>query len=192
MRAEALARRAAQNAAQPAAAQIIAAHFWDQIAPSPGEILAGYAAMRGEVDPGPLLARAAAAGIEVALPAVIAQGRPLVFRRWRTGDALCAGWHGTREPASGLPERRPTTVLVPLLAFDATGTRLGYGAGFYDRTLAALKADGAGAVLAVGLAHAGSEFPSLPREGHDVCLDAVVTELGVRRFGAADSAGVCP
>ncbi len=141
-----------------------------------GAVVAGYFPFRDEADPRALMAALAAKGHGLALPSV-EPDRPLTFRAWKTGDAMHASAYGIPEPLPGAPEAVPALVLVPLLAFDAAGHRLGYGGGFYDRTLAALKG-----VAAIGIAYAGQEVPALPREDHDHPLDAVITELGLRRF----------
>jgi 5-formyltetrahydrofolate cyclo-ligase len=169
--------------ADPRAGAAVARHALGALTFAPTDIVAGYRAMREELDPMPLMAALHARGIALALPVVITKGAPLSFRRYRPGDALEAGVFGTRHPLPACESVRPTIVLVPLLAFDAEGYRLGYGGGFYDRTLNALRAEGA--VLAVGLAYAFQEMPALPRTARDARLDCAVTELGVRRFAGA-------
>lgn len=151
-----------------------------EAAPLPeGAVVAGYWPMRGEIDVRPLLSVLAERGQVTALPVVTAPRAPLEFRRWRDGDALDDGPYGTRHPAASAPVVRPVCLLVPLLAFDRSGVRLGYGGGFYDRTLAALRADGP--VVAVGVAYAGQEVEALPAESHDERLDWVITEREVIR-----------
>lgn len=145
----------------------------------PAGAVGGYAALADEVDPAPVLAALRAAGREIALPAVERRGAPLVFRRWRPGDAMRAGAFGIAEPLAGAPELVPGLLLVPLLAFDDAGYRLGYGGGYYDRTIAALRARGP--LLAVGLAFAAQRVASLPREAHDMPLDLIATEAGLLR-----------
>jgi 5-formyltetrahydrofolate cyclo-ligase len=143
-----------------------------------GRVLAGYMPMRGEADPLP--AMAAHRGT-VCVPVIEARGAPLRFRVWTPDAAMVAGDFGALVPAEGawcVPE----VLIVPLLAYDGHGMRLGYGGGFYDRTLAALRA--AGPVLAVGLAFAAQEVPEVPTEPTDAPLDAVLTEAGLRRFAA--------
>ncbi|MEJ0026907.1 MAG: 5-formyltetrahydrofolate cyclo-ligase [Rhizomicrobium sp.] len=152
------------------------ARFAGDIAVAPGAVVAGYFPFRDEADPRALMAALAAKGHRLALPSV-EPGRPLTFRAWKMGDAMHASAFGIPEPLPSAPEAVPDLVLVPLLAFDTTGHRLGYGGGFYDRTLAALKD-----VTAIGVAYAGQEVAALPREAHDHPLDAVITENGLRRF----------
>ncbi|SIS54407.1 5-formyltetrahydrofolate cyclo-ligase [Phaeovulum vinaykumarii] len=142
--------------------------------------VAGYLAIHSEADPVPALTDW---GGPLCLPVVPGPARPLVFRRWHPDDPLVPGAFGTREPAPEAPEIRPALLVVPLLAFDAAGYRLGYGGGFYDRTLAQLRADGGARPLAVGLAYAAQEHPGvLPLGPHDLPLDLIVTEQGLRRF----------
>ncbi|MGC2854470.1 5-formyltetrahydrofolate cyclo-ligase [Novispirillum sp. DQ9] len=146
----------------------------------PGAVVAGYWPMRGEIDVLPLLGALAGRGQVTALPAVVGRREPLEFRRWAPGDVLEDGLYGTRHPVASAGVVRPVCLLVPLLAFDRRGIRLGYGGGFYDRTLAALRADGP--VVAVGVAYAGQEVEALPVEPHDERLDWVVTEKEVIRI----------
>lgn len=151
-----------------------------EAAPLPeGAVVAGYWPMRGEIDVLPLLSVLAERGQVTALPVVVAPRAPLEFRRWRDGDPLEEGPYGTRHPVASAAVVRPVCLLVPLLAFDRQGVRLGYGGGFYDRTLAALRADGP--VVAVGVAYAGQEVEALPAEPHDERLDWVITEREVIR-----------
>jgi 5-formyltetrahydrofolate cyclo-ligase len=138
--------------------------------------------MRGEIDVLPVLSVLAERGQVTALPAVVDRKAPLVFRRWVPGDALEDGLYGTRHPLAEAEAVRPVLLLVPLLAFDRKGVRLGYGGGFYDRTLAALRA--VGPVVAVGVAYAGQEVDALPAEPHDERLDWVVTEKEVIQISA--------
>jgi 5-formyltetrahydrofolate cyclo-ligase len=141
-------------------------------------IIAGYAAVRGEADPFPLMAALDTQGHALCLPQT--RGETLVFRSWKPGDPLVVGRFNIPEPDDKARERRPDLVLVPLLAFDASGHRLGYGAGYYDRYLR--EARSKRTISAIGIAYAGQELPELPHEETDEVLDAVVTEAGVRRF----------
>lgn len=146
-----------------------------------GCIVSAYFAMRDELDPAPVLARAIAHGAVCALPCVVAKGQPLRFRRWMPGDATRPAGFGTREPAESAPEVEPDILIVPLLAFDAAGYRLGYGGGFYDRTLAALRQRKA--VLAIGFGYAEQSVEAVPREVHDERLDAILTPAGYTLLG---------
>ena len=140
-------------------------------------VVSAYWPMGDEIDPRPLMAALDAFGCRLALPVLRGAAQPLDFRAWRPGDALRPAGFGTQEPLEGAEELRPGLLLVPLLAFDAAGYRLGYGGGFYDRSLALLR--GAGNILAVGLAYAGQQVAAVPREATDQPLDLVVTDAGV-------------
>ncbi|MRX51569.1 5-formyltetrahydrofolate cyclo-ligase [Paracoccus sp. S-4012] len=165
-----LADRAAREAAITAAIAGLAAR-------TPEAVVAAYAAMGDEFDPLPGLRHHRG---PIVLPVVVRPRQPLVFREWREGEAMDAGVFGTRHPPESAPVLRPQLVLCPLAGFDATGNRLGYGGGFYDRTLAALRAGGP--VTAVGLAFNVQEVGVIPVEPTDERLDAIITEDGLRRF----------
>ena len=174
LRAVLRARRARAATAGEEAARTLAERFLRAVPLPPGAAVAGYFPIGDEIDVRPLLRRLGAEGRPLALPAVTGIGGPLVFRFWREGDPLTDGPLGTREPPAGAPELRPDVVIVPLLAFDRHGYRLGYGGGYYDRTLAALRRRGK--VLAVGAAFAAQEVPAVPRGRHDAPLDWIVTD----------------
>jgi len=140
-------RRDAAAAAVAGAAAAVAERFFAAVRVPPGAAVSGFWPMRSEIDPRPILTELGARGHPLCLPVVVGKGRPLVFRAWRPGDALVAGDFGTQVPDAGQPDVVPRVLLVPLLAFDRNGYRLGYGGGFYDRTLAMLRA--AGPALAV-------------------------------------------
>lgn len=143
-----------------------------------GRPLSGFVPIHTEINPLPVMAEMSAHG-PVGVPVIEAKGAPLGFRRWRPGCAMEPGPFGAAVPVAGevlLPE----VLIVPLVAFDRTGGRLGYGGGFYDRTLEALRARGQ--VFAVGFAYAAQEAESLPLEPTDQPLDAIVTEAEVLRF----------
>ncbi|MBT0778572.1 5-formyltetrahydrofolate cyclo-ligase [Paracoccus versutus] len=147
-------------------------HLVAALAPHRGKVLAGYWPMRGEADPRPAMA---AHDGPVCLPAVIGPARPLEFRAH--GDRLEPGRFGTLHPPADSPLLRPDVLIVPLAGFDRAGHRLGYGGGFYDRTLARLRAEGA--VVAIGLAYAAQEIRAIPAEATDQPLDLIVTDRGV-------------
>lgn len=177
LRREALqSRRALSERQGPVAAQAIAARA-DRLRVGAGDVVGGYWPLPGEIDPRPLMAALAGRGAALALPEVIAPDAPLVFRGWSPGDALEPGPHGTAHPALSAPLLVPTLLLVPLLAFDAKGFRLGFGGGYYDRTLDALRRGGG--VVAVGLAFAAQQSPALPSEPWDQPLDLILTEEGL-------------
>ena len=140
-----------------------------------GVPLAGYMPMRTEIDPLPAMAEAAAHG-PVAVPVIIDKGQPLRFRIWTPDAPLVAGIFGALVPQDG-DWMTPQILIVPLVAFDPSGGRLGYGGGFYDRTLQGLRA--AGPVMAIGFAFAGQQADDLPLEPTDQPLDMIVTERGV-------------
>jgi 5-formyltetrahydrofolate cyclo-ligase len=144
-----------------------------QHAPPKGAIIAGYWPMGDEMDPRPLMLALASRGHALALPITPPRGQPLAFRAWAQGAALSPGPMGTSEPVAG-EELRPDVVLVPLLAFDRAGRRLGYGAGYYDRTLAALPG-----AKAIGIAYAGQEMPEVPAGPQDMRLPLIATEDSV-------------
>jgi 5-formyltetrahydrofolate cyclo-ligase len=147
--------------------------------------LAGYLPIRSEVDPRQILAAVHAAGIDTVLPAVV-DPTTIVFRRWRPGEPLIAGRHGTLAPPLHAPILEPDVVLVPLVGFDRRGARLGHGLGFYDRALGAIHACGRRPLL-VGLAFSVQEVPRIPREPHDVRLDRIVTETATLDFNTASA-----
>jgi 5-formyltetrahydrofolate cyclo-ligase len=136
--------------------------------------ISAYYAIRNEPSTLPLLEKLAAAGFSTALPVTGARDTALVFRAWSPGDPTLQGKMGICEPLPEAPEVDPDLLFVPLAAFDRTGNRIGYGAGFYDRTLAKLRA--AKPVRAVGIAFACQEIAEVPEEGHDERLDFVLTE----------------
>ncbi|HXC56012.1 MAG TPA: 5-formyltetrahydrofolate cyclo-ligase [Rhizomicrobium sp.] len=176
LRTEARARRADLARAVPDFAARIAAHAAALEIPD-GSLVAAYVAMGDEADPQLLLKALALRGCIFAFPRVVEKARPLAFHRAMPGGELVRSAFGVPEPAPDWPIAHPKIFLVPLLAFDARGTRLGYGGGFYDRTLAATPG-----ARAIGVAYAGQEMPALPRMDYDRPLDAVVTENGIRRF----------
>lgn len=166
------ARKAAFAAGQGQAAEILA----DYLAGQAGKTLSGYMPMRTEIDPLP--AMTAHRGT-VGVPVIIGKGLPLKFREWSPGARMVEGAFKALIPEDGAWVE-PSVLIVPLLAFDARGYRLGYGGGFYDRTLAGLRARGP--VLAVGFAFAAQEVAEVPIDATDQRLDAVVTEKGVTVF----------
>jgi 5-formyltetrahydrofolate cyclo-ligase len=183
LRRQALARRDALPAAerQQAGETIAARAFPVEIAP--GTIVAGFMPMKSEINPLPLLRSLAAAGARLALPVVAGQGKPLIMRAWAFGEPLVAGVWGIREPEPTAPAVAPDILIVPLLAFDRAGHRVGYGAGYYDRTIAALRAEHP--LLALGLAFAAQEIAAVPATPHDAPLDLVLTEREVIDFRRA-------
>ena len=139
-------------------------------------IVAGYMPLRDEADPRLLMHAIAQRGHRLALPVVDTGSRTLSFHEWKEGDAISLNSYGIAEPAGPSEPVEPGVVLVPLLAFDASGHRLGYGGGYYDRALERMR------VRAIGVAYAGQEVKELPRGQHDRRLDMILTERGLRRF----------
>lgn len=148
-----------------------------RLAIPPDAVVAGYWPLGDEIDPRPLMTTLAQAGCRLCLPVVVGRDRPLAFRAWSPDEDLESGPHGTRHPPDGAPVLRPSVVLTPLLAFDGKGFRLGYGGGYYDRTLAGLRHDGA--VLAIGLAFSAQRVETVAAEAWDQRLDKIATETGV-------------
>lgn len=181
LRRQALARRAALSAAGAArAAERLADAVLAAALVPAGAVVSAYWPMRDEIDPRPLLGTLAARGHGLALPATPPPGGTLEFRAWRPGDPLAPGRFGTSEPPAAAARVVPEILLVPVLAFDRGLARLGYGGGYYDRTLADLRARRP-ATRAVGLAFAGQEVVAVPAGPGDAALDAVATEDGVVR-----------
>ena len=169
---------AARNACNPALGQDLARHVLENCPPPPGAVVAGYWPMGDEIDIRPLLYALAARGVVLCLPETPPRGHPLVFKTWQPGAALLPGRFGTSHPAGEI--LRPDFVLVPLLAFDAKGNRLGYGGGYYDRTLAALPE-----AFRLGCAFAAQEVETVPTGDNDLKIHAIATEVSLRRFQAA-------
>ncbi|MBI1275880.1 5-formyltetrahydrofolate cyclo-ligase [bacterium] len=145
-------------------------------------VVGAYYPIQTEASPLPLLQHLAQQNIQTALPRVAAPDKPLHFHAWQPGDALQPGYRHIPEPSQENPQIIPAALLVPLLAFDAKGHRLGYGAGFYDRTIQFLRSKNQ-RFIAVGLAYDTQETDRLPADRHDQKLDAVITESGFRWLG---------
>lgn len=179
-RTRALARRAAAFADHGAAAGArLAEHGLSFLDVAPGAIVSGFSAIRDEIDAGALLARLHGEGFRLCLPVMEGKARPLIFRAWSPGDAMGKAQWGIAEPLPDKPVLEPDVILVPLLAFDAAGHRLGYGGGFYDRTLARLRA--IKPVVAVGVAYDELKVDAVPHRGYDQPLDWVLTPSGPLR-----------
>ena len=157
----------------PAAAT--AGHLSEVLAGYRAVPLAGYMAMRTEIDPTSAMEEAAAHG-PVGVPVIIGAGQPLQFRLWEPDSTMIKGEFGAMIPQAG-DWMIPQIVIVPLVAFDRKGGRLGYGGGFYDRTLEKLRA--AQPTMAIGFAYAAQEDEDLPLEPTDQPLDLIVTEQGI-------------
>lgn len=157
-------------------AAALAAHA-GQLKIARGAIVAGYHAHRDEADPALLLEALTRAGAHVAFPRVTAKDAALEFHCVPDGEILRPGAFGIHEPLDHWPRVTPDILLVPLLAYDDRGYRLGYGGGYYDRTLAALPG-----ARAVGVAYAGQRVDFLPHDAHDCRLHAILTENGLTEF----------
>lgn len=177
LRSESLERRkAAFDRYGPEASRKLAAHGLDFLTPVAGSTVSGFAAIRDEINPAHLLAWLSAEGFRLALPVMEAKGQPLVMRTWAPGDPTVAAAWGIAEPLPDKPAVDPDVILVPLLAFDSRGHRLGYGGGFYDRTLARLRA--LKPIVAVGIAYDEQRVDAVPCESYDQRLDWVLTPSG--------------
>jgi 5-formyltetrahydrofolate cyclo-ligase len=177
LRKQAIARRDAIPAdVRQAAAETIAARPFP-LAIGPGTIVSGFMPLKSEINPLPLLQKLGEAGARLALPVIAGRGNPLVMREWQFGAALDRGQWGIREPKQDAPEVDPDILLVPLLAFDRAGHRIGYGAGYYDMTIARLRSRKP--VVAVGIAFAAQEIAAVPASPRDARLDLVLTERDV-------------
>ena len=163
------------------ASLLAAQHFFAEIVLDPGAAVAGYWPIRDELDCQSILVRLLDRHHPVCLPAVAGAEAPLEWRLWEEGAPLYPAGFGALAPSELAPRIRPDVMLVPLLGFDRRGTRLGYGGGYYDRSVAAMDRK----PKLVGLAFSVQEVEEIPREDHDVSLDAVVTEAGVRHFDPA-------
>ncbi len=149
-------REALPSDIRQAASETIAAKEFP-LAITPATIVSGFMPLKTEINPLPLMKKLAEAGATLALPVVAGRGKPLVMRAWRWGEPLAEGVWGIREPKPEAPEVEPDILLVPLLAFDRAGNRIGYGAGYYDMTIARLRARKP--VTAIGIAFAIQEVP---------------------------------
>lgn len=178
MRADMAARRRAAVPGLGHAAVAVRDNFAAAISIPPGAAVSGYWPLADEFDPRPLLEHLHGLGHAIGLPVVLGRGLPLKFRRWQPGMELVQGSFKVMTPPPEAPEIVPRVVLTPMLAFDRDGYRLGYGGGFYDRTLAGLRAKGG--VVAVGVAFAMQEVAGVPRDSTDQPLDWIVTEREAR------------
>jgi 5-formyltetrahydrofolate cyclo-ligase len=173
LRAAALAKRDALPAdVRAQAAEAIAARGLAEA--KPGLIVSGFMPLKSEINPLPLMRRIAAAGATLALPAIQGRGKPLIMRAYSFEDTLARGQWGIREPLPDAAEVAPDILLVPLACFDRAGHRIGYGAGYYDMTINALRAKKT--VMAVGLAFGVQEIDKIPATPRDARLDVVLTE----------------
>lgn len=141
-------------------------------------IYAAYLPIRSELSPLPLIARLADLSIQTAMPITPTPGNPLDFRFWVTGDKFDDGPYDTKQPSSNAPVCQPNVILAPMLAFDSACWRLGYGGGFYDRSIGGMRQAGH-KVVAIGIAFAGQKVEQVPTGPYDMALDAVLTPDGL-------------
>jgi 5-formyltetrahydrofolate cyclo-ligase len=184
LRAEQRRQRRALAINRDAAAEAVADRLIAAFPFAPAGVVSGYWPLADELDPRPAMTRLAALGHPLALPRVQGRGRPLAFHAWRPGELLLAGPFEVMEPAPDAPLATPRVLLVPLLAFDRQGRRLGYGAGYYDLVLRELR-ELSPRPLAIGVAFAAQEVEEVPTGPRDQPLDAVVTERAVHRCDPA-------
>ena len=147
---------------------------------APGMIVSGFMPLKSEINPLPLMKTLAAAGAQLALPAIAGRGKPLTMRAYAFGDEFARGQWGIREPKPERPEVFPDVLIVPLACFDRAGHRIGYGAGYYDMTIRRLR--DMKKVVAIGIAFAAQEIAKVPATERDERLDLVLTETDVIDF----------
>jgi 5-formyltetrahydrofolate cyclo-ligase len=180
LRRDAMARRDALPPEHRQAAAQAVADRGLPVTVAPGTIVSGFWPIRSEISPLPLMRRFADAGAALALPVIAGRAQPLVMRAWSFDAPLAAGVWGIREPPPEAPEVFPDVLIVPLLAFDRRGHRLGYGAGHYDRTIARLRA--MKPVTTIGIAFAAQQIDEVPATPRDERLDIMLTENGTSDF----------
>jgi 5-formyltetrahydrofolate cyclo-ligase len=182
MRGEATARRREMVAPGDAASHLVDCLFDSDVVPD-GAVVSGFWPIGSEIDLRPLLRALAVRGHVIGLPVVVARDQPLEFRAWREGDVMAEGPFGIPEPLDSAVEVAPRVLFVPLLAFDRAGYRLGYGGGYYDRSLDKLRAEGH--AIAIGAAWAAQEVPAVPHDRHDQPLDWMLTEREIFQIAEA-------
>jgi 5-formyltetrahydrofolate cyclo-ligase len=175
------ARKIAHDDLLEVAPLMLAAHPWRVAATPTQNIVSGFYPYQTEIDVRPLLGKLAGEGWTTCLPIVVAQHEPLIFRRWMPGQPTTPGMWDIPQPTDESPLVEPDVLLVPMMAFDRKGYRLGYGGGFYDRTLQKLRAKKR--IVAIGVAYAGQQVDSVPHDRHDQVLDFIMTEREVFACG---------
>lgn len=172
------ARRKARDADDGTAAEKARDHFLAARLHTGAKVISGYRPIRTEIDPTPLMTALFEAGHRLCVPVIEGKGKPLSFREWTPETRMVEGSFGAEVPEDG-DWLEPELLIAPLIGFDRAGRRLGYGGGFYDRTLQRLRA--MRRTLAVGFAYAGQEVDEVPTDPTDEMLDAIVTEAGLIR-----------
>ena len=176
-KAAAKARKTAHELVKDGAPLKLAAQVFPVQPTATQKIVSAFYPYKSEIDTRPLLGKLAGEGWTTCLPIVIALGEPLIFRRWLPGEPTVPGVWDIPRPTDDAPLLEPDVLLVPLMAFDRQGFRLGYGGGFYDRTLEQLRAKKS--IIAIGVAYAAQEIDAVPHGPHDQPLDYVMTEAGL-------------
>lgn len=165
------------------AGESLSRNFFAAIVPVPGAAVSAFWPVRDEIDVRPLLFALHERGHVCGLPVIVAKRAPLIFKRWDPLEKLVEGRWGIPVPSAQAQDVIPELMLVPLLAFDAKGNRIGYGAGFYDRTIALLRSRPGKRPLTVGIGYAAQQVDEVPCDATDERLDWVVTEKQAIRFG---------
>jgi 5-formyltetrahydrofolate cyclo-ligase len=181
LRRDATERRRAAVRDNPDAGAAARDNFLGVVKVPTGIPISAYWPLEEEFDPRPLFTALHRRGHPIGLPVILGKGQPLLFRLWEPAAELVRGAFRVMTPPPTAPELVPQMLLVPLLAFDRAGYRLGYGGGFYDRTIANLRA--AGEALTVGVTFAALEVPAVPRDDTDQPLDWIVTDREAIRVG---------
>lgn len=166
------------SSARTEAAKVAAQHLIDGVEIAQDSVLACFWPIRDEIDCKPVLIHFMDAFQKVCLPVTMGDDKPLEFRIWENGAQLFEAGFGSLAPGDTAPVVTPDVIIIPLLGYDKHGTRLGYGRGYYDRSIAAME----NKPLIIGYAFSAQELPTIPRDEFDVPMDYLVTETGVRRF----------
>lgn len=180
VRKDSFARRKQAHATAHMAAEDMRDHLLASRLLTGARVISAYRPIRTEIDSTPLMHSLHEAGHRLAVPVILGEGQPLEFHEWWPGVRMEEGAFGAEVPVDGIV-LVPDVVLTPLLAFDTAGWRLGYGGGFYDRTLEGLRANRS--IKAIGLAYAAQQIAAVPTEPTDQPLDAIATERGILRPG---------
>jgi 5-formyltetrahydrofolate cyclo-ligase len=174
-------RKSAHEAIMAEAPLMLAAHQFPVQPTVSCKVVSAFFPYKSEIDTRPLLGKLAGEGWTTCLPIVIALGEPLIFRRWMPGQPTTPGTWDIPQPTDDAEQVEPDVLLVPMMAFDRHGFRLGYGGGFYDRTLEMLRSKKP--ITAIGVAYAAQEVDSVAHDSHDQALDYVLTEKGFHKCG---------